>query len=213
MSPSGNSPFSTKTPKRVRRPANFAEALLEIGGQTVRSARDLATGVTSDAVRSVVGGGMPSGVSGELSPSQPLDLDAKLKEQEVKFREEQAKRERHQEVIRQAVYDRQEEETKLQIKALQEELKKLAQEIGTLNADVARAVEEEIVHPGTYHVSFFSQLRQFLVQLRQRVSESRNWLALSGQRRKSRNYYWGQVQKSGTKFMLSQERYMSTQAG
>ena len=89
----------------------------------------------------------------------------------------------------------------------------LAKEIENLNQDVARAVHEEVVDPGTYHLSYFQALKRFIFNLRQQVAESKNWLNLSYQRQQSQKAYWGGVKKSGTKFMLSQERYMSTQAG
>ena len=111
------------------------------------------------------------------------------------------------------VFDQTSQEVKLQIAAIQEELKKLALSTRSLTKEVKIAAQQTPVDPGVYHLSFFEKLRQRLILLRKRVDESATWLNASNQRAKGRNYYWRQVKKSGTKFMLSQERYMATQAG
>lgn len=203
--------FQAKPKPQVRRPANFAEALMEIGGQAVSQAKNVASGVLSGSLDSLTGN-YPSG-SADHMPNSQSDFERALREQEEQFKREQARLQRHREVIATPIFNRQEEETKKQIEVLQDELKKLAQEIGKMESSVNRAIKEEVVEPGTYHVNFFVKLREFLVQLRKKVTESQDWLAASYQRKQKKNVFWGGVKKSGTKFMLSQERYMSTQAG
>ncbi|OGV91679.1 hypothetical protein A3A66_02070 [Microgenomates group bacterium RIFCSPLOWO2_01_FULL_46_13] len=203
-------PFKPQT-RRVRRPASFAEALLEIGGQVASETRKAAGDIAAGTIDSLVGN-FPQ-ASGELKPQQPIDPEAALREQEARLRAEQEELRRHQEVIQTTIYNREEEETKRQIEGLQAELKLLAEELAKAGMVVDKVVDEEIVEPGTYHVNFFVKMREFLIQLRKRVVESRNWMALTAQRAKSKNYFWGQVKRSGTKYLLSQERYMSTSGG
>jgi len=117
---------------------------------------------------------------------------------------------KHQEKL---IWTHQEQETKLQVAAILEELKKLSKSVKQLDQEVEIATAQVPVEPGIYHLSFFEKLRQTIVLFRKRVEESVNWLATFNQRAKKRNHYWGQFKKSGTKFLLSQERYMSTQAG
>lgn len=206
-----NSAFNPPARKKKRQPVNFAEALKSIGGQTAKSIKDdLIVGVGQDAVGSVTGS-PGSNLEQSQSPDQPSAEF--IQNQEHQINQEAALRQRHKEVIAMPVYDRREEEIKSEITLLQEELKKLAQEIAVLGISTQKAVEEELVDPGTYHLGYFQKLRRFIVLLRKQVSESKNWLAVSYQRKQSQKAYWGGVKKSGTKFMLSQERYMATSAG
>jgi len=71
----------------------------------------------------------------------------------------------------------------------------------------------EPVEPGVYHLNFFERPKQAIIIFRKKIEDSASWLALFNQRAKKRGYYWTQFKKSGTKFLLSQERYMATQAG
>lgn len=152
--------------------------------------------------------------SGELKPNQTLTL----KETNSAIQKDRFFRKiqgefwdlRHQEKL---LFTRNERETRLQIEAIQEELKKLALSTKNLTKEVEIAVKQAPVEPGVYHLTFFENLRQLLVFFRKKVKESATWLAASNQRGKKRNFYWAQVKKSGTKFMLSQERYMATQSG
>jgi len=151
---------------------------------------------------------------GELKPNQTISLEEKNKiiRKERLFR--QIQKEfwdlKGQEKV---LFNQKERKTKLQIEALQEELKKLAASTKNLTKEVEVAAIQVPVEPGVYHLNFFEKLKQLLVSLKKKIDESATWLAALNQRTEKRNYYWAQVRKSGTKFMLSQERYMSTQLG
>lgn len=181
-------PFTSQKPKPVikRQPQNFVEALKSVGGHT----------------------------SQPINDENLASLDyLKSSEENWPSYQEKALR-RHQEVLNATpLYDRREEEVKAQIKALQDELKALAKDLANLSLTTQKALDEEIASPGHYHVSFFEKLRHFIINLRKQVANANNWLELSYARRKSKQYYWSGVQKGGTKFMLSQERYMATSAG
>lgn len=121
---------------------------------------------------------------------------------------------RHKEVLNTTpIYDRRQEEVKAQIKQIQEELRALAKDLTNLSLTTQKALNEVIVNPGTYHISYLEKLRRFVINLRKQVQNANNWLELSYHRRQSKQHYWGSVKQSGTKFMLSQERYMATSAG
>lgn len=175
--------------------------------------RDLGSNVVDSAAHDAVGGLAKS--PSEFKPNQPLDL-AELRKQEEKrekkffgFQQDYLNL-RHQEKL---IWTKQEQETKLQINAVLGELKKLAQATKNLAQEVKIASEQVPVEPGVYHLSFFEKLRQTILLFKKQIEQSASWLTTSNQRAKKRNFYWSQVRKSGTKFMLSQERYMSTQAG
>lgn len=125
----------------------------------------------------------------------------------------QLRLERHKEITTTSVFSREQEEVAQKIKEVQEELKKLAKELAALGSEIDKAITETVVNPGTYHLNFFESLRRYLYQLRKKASESKDWLAISQQRKQSQNHYWGGVKKSGTSFMLSSERTLATQSG
>jgi len=179
---------------------NFLEVLRELGEGTIDTTVDQITGRKR---------------SGELKPDETIELKQFAREtvEREKFTQEFEQEIlglRHREKL---VYTKEQQEIKLQIKAIQDELKKLAESTQGLAKEVEIAAKQVPVEPGVYHLTFFEKLRQIIIQFRQRIEDSRTWLAASNQRAKRRNYYWSQVKKSGTKFMLSAERYMSTSAG
>lgn len=173
--------------QQSRRPApahdNFLEAL-----------RDLGRGVVSDVKQSF-------GLSGELRPNEPFSL-----EQNPTPRPNYLSQER-------LLFLHQEEETKKQIKYIQEEIHMLAKTAGEFTKEVQVATFQAPASPGVYHKNFFYHLRSYIQTIRQQIEQSRHWLATTNSRTSKRSYYWGQVGKSGTKFMLSQERYMVTSTG
>lgn len=205
---------SRRNKKRPLASNNFLEALRDLGsGVTDSAVRDVAKGIPRTTFNQLVG--KPAG---EVKPNQPLELDKLAREKrEAQRRERQAwgfQQEflslRRQEKI---IWTEQEQKTKLQIEATLEELKKLAVSTKKLAQEVKIATQQAPVEPGVYHLSFFERLRQTIVLFRKRIDDSTTWLTAINQKSKKRNYYWAQVRKSGTKFMLSQERYMSTQMG
>ena len=187
---------------------NFLEALRGTGSNVVESAaRDLLGGTANTAVDQLTGRKR----SGTLKSNETLDLEALQKQENLR---KQLNREFFQ--VRQEerlVFKQVEQKTQLEIKAIQEELKNLVESTKNLVKEVEIAAKVEPVAPGVYHFNFFERLRQIIILFKKRIEESADWLSLFNQRSKKRGHYWTQVKKSGTKFMLSQERYMATQAG
>jgi len=179
---------------------NFLEILRELGEGTIDTTVDQITGRKR---------------SGELKPKETIELEQFAQEQTEK---EKFAHEFEQEILglrrqEKLIYTKEGQEVKLQIKAIQDELKKLAQSTQGLAKEVEIAAKQAPVEPGTYHLTFFEKLRQTIIQFRRRIEDSRTWLAAFNQRAKRRSYYWYHYKKSGTKFSLSAERYMSTSAG
>lgn len=198
--------------RNSRHPATsdgFLEALRDLGSGFVDSvAHDVVGGVAQQAYNQITGKN-----GGELKPNQTIDF------QELRQREEEQKSRnfrqdfldlRRQEKL---IWSQQEQQTKLQISAILQELKKLALATKNLAKEVDVAANQVPVEPGVYHINFFEKLRETIILFKKKIEESATWLSACNQRAKKRNYYWGQVRKSGTKFMLSHERYMATQTG
>lgn len=187
---------------------NFLEKLRELGEDLGDSfAQDVIEGIPSTAADQI----FDRKKSGTLRPNEALSLD-EIKERE-QFRRPLSReffRVRQEERL---VFKQEEQKTRLQIKAIQEELKKLAESTKDLAKEVEIASKLEPVEPGVYHLNFFERLKQAIIIFRKNIEDSANWLTLFNQRAKKRGYYWTQFKKSGTKFMLSAERYTATQAG
>jgi hypothetical protein len=192
--------------KRRAAPANFLEAL-----------RDLSKGVTDEAkiqVTRAVTNDIPQsfGATGTLEPNQSFsmgDLAAAEKRGERRATASMSNRFEQERMV----FLRSENETKAQIKAIQEEIQQIAKGIGEMAHEVQVASFQAPVSPGVYHANFFERMRSYLKALRLKVQQSKNWLAQHNARSSKRKGYWGQVAQSGTKFMLSQERYAVTSTG
>ena len=131
-------------------------------------------------------------------------------ERRLRLAEQQAfARHRRQEFL---VFSQHEQQRQQEIKALQEQLQLLIEETQGLSQEIDLAVKQQIVNPGVYHLNFFERLRQIIKLMRQKIHDSQTWLSVFNGRSQQQGY-WGQVSNSGTKFMLSQERYMVTQTG
>jgi hypothetical protein len=197
-----SNPFQTKKPPARRNHANFIEALKSIGGQTASSfTKDVIGGVSKDFVQDLTGSRID-----QNNPERNQDIEAQIRQENLAIQ-------RHREVNETKIFDRKEVEVKAKIEAIKEQLQLLIQELAGMDRSLEKAIEEEIVNPGTYHLNFFEKLRRILLDLRKRVVDSANWLETSSQRKAAQQGYWGNVKKSGTKYMLSQERTLATQAG
>lgn len=192
---------------------NFLEALRDLGRGTVREIKtQVKQAVTADIPQSF---GFPS--SGTIEPNKPFSISQQI-EQAEKRGERQAEaqfegRLREMQQQERARLLREESDNKKQIVEIQAEIKKLALSMGSFAAEVETAAMQNTAQPGRYHRHFFQQLKSLIVALNKKVKESNEWLQMSNGRKSKQGHYWGQVKSSGTKFMLSSERYMVTSTG
>lgn len=123
------------------------------------------------------------------------------------------------EIIRrqeQILFTRHKRETQQQLTILQDEIKKLAQTTANLAGEAQQAqviALQEIPQAGEYHLNFLRQIIKLISNLRAQLQESSYWLAAWNKKSQRKNYYWGQFKKSGSKFLLSSDRYVATQTG
>ena len=134
---------------------NFFEAFRELGNQTVRNGADAVTDAASDVISQISTFAQRQPVSGELRPGQSLDIETEIRRREEDAIRSERMHFQHLRRQEQLVYSRKQEEIKLQINAIQEELKKLIGEAAGLAAEVEVAVEQMVVNPGVYHINFF----------------------------------------------------------
>ncbi len=209
-------PFAKKTSSTKKKgsntPHNFIEALKDIGTSIKQQAKDATIGTGKTMMDQVMS--TPSKPqSGEIKPDTPFNFEDYLKSQERQT--EQIQKQRYEKRLQQEqmIFHRKEEDAKIQIKQIQNELMKLAKETDSLSQEVKKTVFTTSVEPGTYHFNFFERIKNLIELARKQVASSRTWLEAFNSRKNRQGHYWGGVQKSGTKFMLSQERSRATQTG
>lgn len=200
---------SSRASNAQRSNASFIEALKSIGGQTVSSvSHDVVGGVSKDFIHSLTNSNRTDNDTSEFN--QSLEGKRSLDSQ---INDEIWRAERHRELTSTPLFNRKEVEAKTKIEVIQEELKILAAELGNMDKQLEKAITEEVVSPGAYHVSFFEKLRNLVINMRKQVADSSAWLETSAHRKDAKNGYWSNVGKSGSKYLLSQERTLATQAG
>ncbi len=201
--------------RKATKADGFLEAFKSIGSSLGNSVKEDVFKGTARSASSQIFNRRPRTLprDGALSPDQKLNFGKIIEEEKTETKEAIGgfyKRARSREKL---VFSQKEEEVKNQIQALREEIKKLINLTQEVAQETEKVALEEVVMPGTYHLNFFEKIRSLLALARKRIEESRTWLSLCKSRSKKQSHYWAQVKKSGTKFMLSQERYMSTQMG
>jgi len=201
--------------KKTSSQDSFLEAFRDLGADITSSAKnDLGKKGAKDIFDSVFPSNQPNPQNQENKqfPFNPFSVENQLE----KRYQQQAKR---TEIIRREekiLFTRQQKETQEQVTALQEEIKKLAKTTADLSSQAKEAeitVMQEVPEVGTYHVNFFARLRKLIAELRSQIQESSFWLAAWNKKSQKRNYYWNQFRRSGSKFLLSSDRYVATQAG
>lgn len=118
-------------------------------------------------------------------PSQSLNNGADLAEQQ-RLMEEQRKKEALRRKLHEQinpvdainVYSAREEKVKQEIDKLRTELQGLAKDIAAFHKEVEVTLMTEVSNPGQdgkYYLTFFQQLRSFIMLLRQKISSARTW--------------------------------------
>jgi len=203
-------PFNqqSKAKNKTAKATNFIEALKDIGASAKKQAKEAAF----KSARSVPDQlfGLPQAPKEETGPAN-FEKFLESREKQTASRE----RNRYQQQLERErlVSHHREEEAKLKIKAVQEELQKLAQVTEGLSIEVKKAAFVATVEPGVYHENFFDRIRRCIELARKKIAQSKTWLEVFNHRSKKRSHYWANAKKSGTKYTLSQERTIATQVG
>lgn len=203
--------MNQKSQNKRPNPANFLEAFRELGRDTISEAKiQVKKMVIEDVPQSL-------GISGTIAANESVSITEISQKAEVRGEKKaearfsqrlaQMREEEH------SFYLHLETQNKQQINSILSEIKLLAKSTGALAHEIESAASLAPAHPGIYHRNFFDQLLSFMKVLRQKVQDSQHWLATVNSRASKKGHYWGQVGQSGSKFMLSSERYMVTSTG
>lgn len=181
---------------------NVIESLRAVGtgvGKTV--AKDVVGKIAMDALTTIFSGAPRQG---ELRPNEAVQLGRE--------QEQVPRAQARPEFVRPMPVREDERALKKQMEAVRQELKLLASSVKQLNFEVSKAIQDIPVNPGIYHLNFMDRLRSVLRTLREGIEDSGTWLRLTTSRKQKKGF-WGMYKKHGTKFGLSSERNVSTQAG
>lgn len=193
--------YQSKKPQNKRNNAAILESLRDIGGGVGKTiTKDVAGKVAQDAFASLFGS-MPK--SQEFGRNQRVEFPHPEHIQSGK---------KAPEFNRGAMLHADELHIKQELEAVRAELKALSATIKQFSLEVDKAIRDEPIEPGIYHVNFYQRLKSLLMLLREQIDDSRTWLMVS-KGKKQKKQYWGLYKKHGTKFGLSSERTMATQTG
>lgn len=214
------SPTQSKKPSQPNYNSdNFLEAFRDLGKSFINDAKSqLKQAVTTDLTESFGFGSLTGGDSkaGDLKPNESFSLsDVKQAKKEGFDQAQQAFESQLAQLRREGELRFQKEQSAVrqQIKQIQDDVKSMAKSVGQFAQEVEIATIQSTVNPGVYQKNFFLHLRAVIMSLRQRADSSRNWLAAHNSRASKKGYFWGQVKKSGTSYLLSGERYAVTSTG
>lgn len=202
--------------KPKQRPSNFIESLKDLGNSFKKQTQEATFGISKTASEQILGtpsNSQQANQNRELNANEPFNFEDYLRarERQIAWNEQQKYNRRFEEET--LVFHRRQEKAKAELKSVQEELKKLAKATSNLSQEIKKAVFMAPVDPGTYHENLLERIKNLIMLAIQKISESQTWLHICNCKAKKRSFYWFNVQNSGTKFMLSQERYMVTQVG
>lgn len=212
-----STPYSNKQgsagnrPKNIESPENFLEALKGLAKGTVSEIKTQAKSAVLEDIPSSFG----LTNTGTLKPNESVglgDIQAAEERGYMRGNEDSSHLRQMWEREHRRLQD-QEAQSKQQIQPLLNEIRELAKSMGSLAQEVQIATMQIPVNPGAYHKNFFAHLKSMLAAFRRKVDSSRDWLTSANQRAGKKGHYWSNVSTSGTKFMLSSERYMVTSTG
>jgi len=133
---------------------------------------------------------------------------------QMKKQQEQAEKQRKREKLRmdlhrkvqpmdmKEVFSAREKRVKEEIDKVRDELKFLAKDVAKLHKEVDMTLMKKVVSPGQegkYYLTFFQQLRSFIMMLRQRVKSARTWMNQmhSKKKKKKRSKFGAGIDISG----------------
>lgn len=190
-----NDPFNQRKPAPQAKPAAvnpFARALAETEHSLNAPKPTSSTNPFSEALART-GGRMGDSFADNTADDQfggtpqpsPEDL-ARQQEEMVRQQKKDALRKKLHDQVNPVdlrdVFDAKEKRVLEQLEETRNELKKLIHEVANLSHDLDIETTKVVVSPGqegTYHVTFFQQLRAFIMLLRKRVQSARTWMQQS----------------------------------
>lgn len=217
----GQTNIVSPKPNQRKRPAprtdNFLEAMRDLGGSGVQSLNeDFLKGIPQDLMNQLFREpGQHRNIKTELKPGQSVEMSQLLQQEKEENRSLRLQLNREQ-TIRQedaSSSEQRSQNLKLELNALTQEVTQLAKTTQGLAKETQIAVLQAPANPGVYHVTFFEKLREYIRSFRKKIESASIWMQSYNQRASKKKGFWGQVNKSGSKRLLSPEDYNQRSAG
>lgn len=213
---SKNSNGSQQKKKLGQSSANVLETLKNVGQGFGGDLASEAKRLPADFARQLFG--LPQiKRSGEITPGGQVEMDkvrSGQQEKEDLLNKQLAfeRRLRHEE---QELRSSKEQDLRLQLKAIMDEIGQIAKETPQLDQELQVAAIQAPANPGIYHLFFFEQILTYLKSFRKKIHSANTWLhAANAKAAKKGGNTWGaRYKKHGAKYLLSQEHYLTRSAG
>src|SRR3989344_4099073 len=153
--------------------------------------------------------------SGEIMPGEAVEMREVYsgKAQINETLQKQLTLERQLRIEDKVLIERRTNELRIQIKAIHEEIIKLAQVTPQLTQELQVAAFQAPVEPSAYELFFLQRIFEFIKSFRKKIEDANIWLSCANRRARRKNV-WGQnYKKYGAKYLLSGEHYLQRSAG
>jgi hypothetical protein len=173
----------------------FARALAEARG---------AQGQSTDSITNT-GNSLAKDMNG-MDQLDPIEQQRQLEEAQKKERLRQQLHKQVNPVEAKDVFSARESQIKKEIDQIRHELKLLSQEMAAFHQEIDMTLMSNVVSPGQegkYYLTFFQQLRAFIMLLRQKIHSARTW-ATTMHGKKSKK------QRKGAGLEISGQQYEQT---
>lgn len=208
--------FNAKKKKSQPTGDSFVEQLKSIGSSAVDSVKkDVVKGTAQTIFDQLIGSAKSGQAPSKDAPDQSF-YENWVKDREQKAADEARTDERlkaaHKQSQEKVLFSFADESVKKEINEIRQELAMLVKSMGKVEQEIDNAIMQNVVDGGVYHVNFFKNLKAWIKFMQKSMNDASAWLQMSSGRGK-KSYYWGQAQKSGTKFSMSSEHSVVRNAG
>lgn len=209
-----NNTQKQKQQKELRQ-ANLLESLKELGGQTGKSfTNDLMKETGAEFMRQLLGLTPKKKFSGEIEKGESLvvnDVFTGKKVEQDKLKK-QVGMERRILAEEKSVVERKNNELRLRLHAITQEIKAIVATTPKLARQVEVASLTATNDPGIYHVMFLEKILEFLKSFKKDIQSASAWLGATNKRANKRNF-WNQYKVQKGTALLNPETYSGRAVG
>lgn len=203
---------------------NHLETLKGVSKTATKHAKDIsattAKTFNNELVKKIPGDFMDQLFGPSQKSSAEFGVGESLEMKEVAFEEQQKRQELERQVSYERKLRREEEvykerqgnELRLQLQAIMQEVVVITEKTTELAQETKIAAMQAPSEPGVYHIMFFTKLLDFLKSFRKKIENASVWLH-SANGRAAKKGWVANYKKSGAKYLLSGEHYLTRSAG
>ncbi len=203
----------TKAKKQLRQ-ANVLESLKDLSGGFADSLTQEAKALPTNFGKQLFGlRSQPR--SGEISPGESISMQeiASGEREQKEKAQAQVHLERRLRQEDKSLRASRENDLRLQLKAIMQEIQAIAKETPELAREIEIASIQAPASPGIYHIRFFEKILAFIKSFRKKISQANTWLRAANARVTKKNVWGARYAKHGAKYLLSGEHYLTRSAG